>query len=218
MRKHRLTLRILPAICGRLIFFQKPIQPRVNENSFTAIPIFSSRIPTSHAAGKNPLPPRPRVLHTRSTHLYQEKKPTAQQRQMNRLLAIREPTKWIDHGGYVTSRRPAPRPIAKWKFVTTLILTLRYSYYNLYLHRVASQERTLHGNRQSGYGIPFAAPACCCMTCIMLRSLLTQHQVLFCAALFQFHTTGIWHACENVYTDVRARDRVSIWGVKARPD
>ena len=109
MRKHRLTLRILSAICGRLIFFQKQVQPHVNEDSFTAMPIFSSRIPTSHAAGKNPLPPRPRVLHTRSTHLYQEKKPTAQQRQMNRLLAIREPTKWIDHGGYVTSRRPAPR-------------------------------------------------------------------------------------------------------------
>jgi len=31
---------------------------------------------------------------------------------MNRLLAIREPTKWIDHGGYVTSRRSAPRRIA----------------------------------------------------------------------------------------------------------
>jgi hypothetical protein len=73
--------------------------------------LFSHPNTPPHAAGKNPLPPRPRILHSISTHLYQEKKPTAQQRQMNRPLAFRETTKWINHNDYVTSRSQIPHPI-----------------------------------------------------------------------------------------------------------
>ena len=63
----------------------------------------------------------PEYLHTVSTCLYQEKKPAAQQRQMNRLLAFREPTKWIYHRGYVTSRRCISRICYKRQFVLSQI-------------------------------------------------------------------------------------------------
>ena len=92
--------------------------------------------------------------------------------------------------------------------------------YNIRLQSVPSRWQSRRRdvrNRDLIYGLPFAAPACCCMTCIMLRSCWRNTKSSFCAD-FKFHTTGIECACENVYTDVRARDRVSTWGVEVMPD
>ncbi|OAG18024.1 hypothetical protein CC77DRAFT_248574 [Alternaria alternata] len=116
--------RVYPTV---IIFGRLTLHSRTQFASRTGTFLYSGNsllIPhpnTPRRPGKTLSLRAPEYLHTVSTCLYQEKKPAAQQRQMNRLLAFREPTKWIYHRGYVTSRRCISRICYKRQFVLSQI-------------------------------------------------------------------------------------------------